>query len=280
MQKTAIITDSTAYLDEEMQKKLMIYTIPLSVNFADATYREGIDLTTDAFYDYLEQEEALPTTSQPAIGEFLTLLEELKEKGFTDIVSIHLSSKISGTLQTAISAGEMVDGITVFGFDSEISCSPQGFYVEAAARLALEGERGSTIIKHLKAMRKQVHAYFMVNDLNHLRRGGRLNGAQAIVGSLLQIKPILHFDEGLIMPFEKVRTEKKALSRILDMLFVDIDKGTVNEVVVIHANRLDGAERLKSAIEEKDSTIKVNISYFGPVIGTHLGAGSLGIGWY
>ncbi len=82
------------------------------------------------------------------------------------------------------------------------------------------------------------------------------------------------------MPFEKVRTEKKALSRILDMLFVDIDKGIVNEVAVIHANRLEGAERLKSAIKEKDSTIKVKISYFGPVIGTHLGAGSLGIGWY
>ncbi len=188
MQKTAIITDSTAYLDDEIQNQLMIYTIPLSVNFADATYREGIDLTTDAFYDYLDQKEALPTTSQPAIGEFVKLIEELKEKGFTDIVSIHLSSKISGTLQTAISAGEMVDGITVYGFDSEISCSPQGFYVEASARLALEGEGGSTIIEHLKAMRKQVRAYFMVNDLNHLRRGGRLNGAQAIVGSLLQIK--------------------------------------------------------------------------------------------
>ncbi len=211
MHKTAIITDSTAYLDESLIEKLEVQVIPLSVNFGEKTFREGSDITTSLFYQKLEDEVSLPTTSQPAIGEFVALMEQLKSNGVTDIVCIHLSAKISGTLQTALSAGEMVEGVSVFGFDSEISCSPQGFYVQVAAKMAQEGSTGSEIMTYLTEMKHQVRAYFMVHDLNHLRRGGRLNGAQAIVGSLLQIKPILHFEDGLIMPYEKVRTEKKSL---------------------------------------------------------------------
>lgn len=280
MHKTAIITDSTAYLDESLIEKLEVQVIPLSVNFGEKTFREGSDITTSLFYQKLEDEVSLPTTSQPAIGEFVALMEQLKSNGVTDIVCIHLSAKISGTLQTALSAGEMVEGVSVFGFDSEISCSPQGFYVQVAAKMAQEGSTGSEIMTYLTEMKHQVRAYFMVHDLNHLRRGGRLNGAQAIVGSLLQIKPILHFEDGLIMPYEKVRTEKKALNRILDILFDDLDEDIVNEIAVIHANRLEGAESLVQSIKEKYPNVSIHISYFGPVIGTHLGSGSLGIGWY
>lgn len=280
MYKTAIITDSTAYLEESLVDELDIHVIPLSVNFGEETFREGSDISTSLFYKKLKEETSLPTTSQPAIGEVVAIMEQLKSKGVTDIVCIHLSAKISGTLQTSLSAGEMVDGVTVFGFDSKISCSPQGFYVQVAAKMAQEGSSGSQIIDYLNEMQQKVQAYFMVNDLNHLRRGGRLNGAQAILGSLLQIKPILHFEDGLIMPFEKVRTEKKALNRILDMLFEDLETDNVNEIAVIHANRLEGAEQLVQAIKAKYPSVDIRISYFGPVIGTHLGPGSLGIGWY
>ncbi len=126
MIKTAVITDTTAYLAKETIEELKINTIPLSVNFSDGTYREGIDLTTEAFYQKLEEEEALPTTSQPAIGEFVELFDRLEQEGYTDVVCIHLSARISGTLQTALSAGEMKETLNVYGFDSEISCSPQG----------------------------------------------------------------------------------------------------------------------------------------------------------
>lgn len=279
MIKTAVITDTTAYLAKETIEELKINTIPLSVNFSDGTYREGIDLTTEAFYQKLEEEEALPTTSQPAIGEFVELFDRLEQEGYTDVVCIHLSARISGTLQTALSAGEMKETLNVYGFDSEISCSPQGFYVRSAAKLALEGSSGADILTYLEKQQQQVRAYFMVHDLNHLRRGGRLSGAQAIFGSLLQIKPILHFEEGQIMPFEKVRTEKKALNRMLDLLFDDLKNGHVNEIAVIHANRLEGAESLKTKIQDAYPEANVEISYFGPVIGTHLGPSSLGIGW-
>ncbi|MFB4259211.1 DegV family protein [Niallia circulans] len=280
MGKTAVLTDSTAYLDKQTLEELGIYTIPLSVIFSGKNYREEMDLSTDAFYEKLSTEEALPTTSQPAIGMFTELLQELKDEGYTDVVSVHLSAKISGTLQTALSAGEMVDGITLHGVDSEISCAPQGFLARTAAKLALEGTPPENIVAELEKIKAQIRAYFVVHDLHHLRRGGRLNGAQALIGSMLQIKPILHFEEGLIVPYAKVRTEKKALNHILDMLFDDLTAGNVNEVTVIHANNRAGAMQLKEKIAEQHPTTTIQISYFGPVIGTHLGSGSLGVSWY
>jgi DegV family protein with EDD domain len=128
-------------------------------------------------------------------------------------------------------------------------------------------------------MKETSRAYFMVDDLNHLRRGGRLSAAQLVVGNLLKIKPILHVEDGSIVPFEKVRTEKKALTRILSLLEQDVQEGKEYIVTVIHANRLDAAEQLAETIKERFSNVTVDISYFGPVIGTHLGAGSLGVSW-
>lgn len=215
MGKTAVLTDSTAYLDKQTLEELGIYTIPLSVIFSGKNYREEVDLSTDVFYEKLSTEEALPTTSQPAIGLFTELLQKLKNEGYTDVVSVHLSAKISGTLQTALSAGEMVEGITLHGVDSEISCAPQGFLARTAAKLALEGTPPENIVAELEKIKAQIRAYFVVHDLHHLRRGGRLNGAQALIGSMLQIKPILHFEEGLIVPYAKVRTEKKRLTIFL-----------------------------------------------------------------
>ncbi|WYQ41393.1 DegV family protein [Bacillus sp. FSL W7-1321] len=280
MGKTAVLTDSTAYLDKQTLEELGIYTIPLSVIFSGKNYREEIDLSTAAFYEKLSTEEALPTTSQPAIGMFTELLQELKEEGYTDVVSVHLSTKISGTLQTALSAGEMVEGITLHGVDSEISCAPQGFLARTAAKLALEGTPPENIVTELEKIKAQIRAYFVVHDLHHLRRGGRLNSAQALIGSMLQIKPILHMEEGLIVPYAKVRTEKKAINHILDMLFDDLAAGNVNEVSVIHANNRAKAMQLKEKIAEQHPSTTIQISYFGPVIGTHLGSGSLGVSWY
>ncbi|GIN15286.1 hypothetical protein J32TS2_06420 [Shouchella clausii] len=280
MGKTAVLTDSTAYLDKQTLEELGIYTIPLSVIFSGKNYREEIDLSTAAFYEKLSTEEALPTTSQPAIGMFTELLQELKEEGYTDVVSVHLSTKISGTFQTALSAGEMVEGITLHGVDSEISCAPQGFLARTAAKLALEGTPPENIVAELEKIKAQIRAYFVVHDLHHLRRGGRLNSAQALIGSMLQIKPILHMEEGLIVPYAKVRTEKKAINHILDMLFDDLAAGNVNEVSVIHANNRAKAMQLKEKIAEQHPSTTIQISYFGPVIGTHLGSGSLGVSWY
>ncbi|MDV2684299.1 DegV family protein [Alkalihalophilus lindianensis] len=280
MNKVAIVTDSTAYLAPDVRDELSIEMVPLNVVIGEDSYQEEVDLTTSEFYKLLKETEKLPTTSQPAIGHFVETFEKLKAQGYEEIVTIHLSSKISGTYQSAMSAASMVEGINVAGFDSEISCSPQGFYVLEAAKMAKEGADAAAILTRLNEIKTSQKAYFMVDSLQHLHRGGRMNAAQLVVGNLLKIKPILHFVEGSIVPFEKVRTEKKAVARICQLLEEDVTTGGAYEVTVIHANRLQSAETIANDIQSKFDNVNVGISHFGPVIGTHLGEGSLGVGWY
>src|SRR5699024_1451328 len=145
-------------------------------------------------------------------GSFVELFEELADQ-YDHIISIHLSKRFSGTYEAAKSASTMVDNIEVHAFDSELAAMPLGFFVIAAAEMVQEGKSVNEIIKSLDDMKQKTRAYFMVDDLSHLQRGGRLNSAQAILGSVLNIKPILHVVDGLIVPFEKIRTRKKALNR-------------------------------------------------------------------
>jgi DegV family protein with EDD domain len=279
MSKVAIITDSTSYIPEHIRNEKNIVMIPLNVIFGNETYKEEAEIRVDDFYDMVGREEALPKTSQPSIGELVGLLEELSLK-YEEAVMITLSSGISGTYQSAVAAGDMVEGIKLHVFDSEISCSPQGFYVLKAAELADVGSSGEEIMYHLQQVKDRgIPAYFLVDDLNHLHRGGRLNTAQLFVGNLLQIKPILHFDDKKIVPFEKVRTKKKALKRIFDLMDESLDVNDKVTISVIHAKREDDAIEIAAELREKFVNADVSISYFGPVIGTHLGEGSLGITW-
>lgn len=274
--KTAVVTDSTAYIPKDLRDKLNIHMIPLSVIFGTETYREEVDITALEFYEEVKNRE-LPTTSQPPVGEFVQLFEQLS-KDYDSVVSIHLSSGISGTFQGAVSAGEMVENINVFAFDSEISCMVQGFYVLEAAQMAQEGKGPEEIIARLDEMKKTLYAYFMVDDLSHLQRGGRLSSAQALIGSLLQVKPLLHFEDKKIVPFEKIRTRKKAMHRMVDLL-AEASAGEQYRAVIIHANREHEANEWKKELEAELPNVEFVISYFGPVIGTHLGEGSMGLGW-
>lgn len=277
--KTAVVTDSTAYIPKEVRDRFHIHMIPLQVIFGQDVYEEEIDLTADEFYEKVKQVEKLPTTSQPPIGKFVELFQQLAEK-YDAVIAIHLSSGISGTYQGAIAAGEMVDNIDVYAFDSEISCRVQGFYVEEAAQMALEGKSPAEILARLEEIKKSAIAYFMVDDLAHLQRGGRLSSAQALIGSLLQVKPLLHFENKVIVPLEKIRTRKKALKRVADLLAADAASGEPFRAVIIHAKREEEALRWKEELESQLPNVEFGLSYFGPVIGTHLGEGAMGMGWY
>ncbi|SDZ33259.1 EDD domain protein, DegV family [Evansella caseinilytica] len=279
MNKVAIMTDSTAYIPLHIREDLNISMVPLNVVFGEEAFKEEMEITIEQFYKELKQKDTLPTTSQPAIGLFEEEYNQLAAAGYEDVIVITLSSGISGTYQTAVAAGNTAEGINVHVFDSEISCMVQGFYVLKAAKMANEGKTTDEILHHLQDMKSTTRAYFMVDDLNHLHRGGRLNGAQLIVGSLLQIKPVLHFENKVIVPFEKVRTAKKALNLILTMLDDDVKKGTPLQITVIHANRLNKANEIAAELRQKYPDCHIAVSYFGPVIGTHLGEGSIGIGW-
>ncbi|WP_462410969.1 DegV family protein [Neobacillus sp. Marseille-QA0830] len=275
--KTAIVTDSTAYIPEDIREKWNIHMIPLQVIFGTEVLQEEIDITANQFYETVKTKE-LPTTSQPPIGQFFELFEELS-KDYDAVISVHLSSGISGTYQGSITAGSMVEGFKVYAFDSEISCMVQGFYAIEAAEMAEKGETPEMILDRLEELKKTARAYFMVDDLSHLQRGGRLSGAQAFIGSLLQVKPLLHFENKVIVPFEKIRTKKKALKRISDMLGEDASSGEAYRAVIIQANREDEANEWKSELEAQYPNVEFIIGYFGAVIGTHLGEGSMGMGW-
>ncbi|QOR66262.1 DegV family protein [Cytobacillus suaedae] len=277
--KTAIVTDSTAYIPKELREKYNIHMIPLSVNFGVESYREEVDITADEFFEEIKAKSELPTTSQPPVGEFVELFEKLGQD-HDAVISIHLSSGISGTYQGAVSAGEMVEDVKVFTFDSEISCMVQGFYALEGAELAQEGKTAEEIMARLEEMKTTMKAYFMVDDLTNLQRGGRLSGAQAFVGSLLQVKPILHFQDKVIVPFEKIRTRKKALKRLFELFDEVASSNEPMRAVLIHANRPEEAEELKVELGQKYPNVEFLISYFGPVIGTHLGEGAIGLGWY
>ncbi|WP_453993427.1 DegV family protein [Bacillus nitroreducens] len=277
--KTAIVTDSTAYIPRELREKYNIHMIPLSVVFGSESYREEVDITAEEFYKELKVQKDLPTTSQPPTGEFVELFEKLGQENDA-IISIHLSSGISGTYQGSVTAGEMVEGVKVYPFDSEISCMVQGFYALEAAEMASEGKPAEEIIERLNEMKKTVRAYFMVDDLTNLQRGGRLSGAAAFVGSLLQVKPILNFVDKVIVPFEKIRTRKKALNRVFELFDEDASKGVPMRAALIHANIEEEALALKADLEKKYPHVEFYLSYFGPVIGTHLGEGAIGLGWY
>ncbi|MCF3943435.1 DegV family protein [Oceanobacillus alkalisoli] len=277
--KIAVMTDSTAYIPEKIREELNIHMVPLSVVFDDTSYREEIDITTEEFYEKLKNYKELPTTSQPSIGYATEKLEQLAED-FDAVISVHLSSGISGTFQTVLSAGEMVEGIDVYAYDSEASCFVQAFYVYEAVKLSKENKTPEEIIARLDEMKQSMRAYFMVDDLTNLTRGGRLSNAQAIIGSLLQVKPVLHFVDKLIVPFEKIRTRKKAINRIIGMLESEAEKGKDLKVCFIHANDEESARALERDFNQKFPNIETSISYFGPVIGTHLGEKAVGVGWY
>lgn len=276
--RTAVVTDSTAYIPEDLRDRFDIHIVPLNVVFGEEAYREEIELTASDFYEMVRRYGQLPTTSQPPIGQFVELFEQLS-KDYDAVISIHLSSGISGTYQGAITAGNMVDGIEVHAFDSEISCMVQGFYVIEAAKMAQEGKDPKEIMARLEELRSESDAYFIVDDLQNLQRGGRLNGASALIGSLLQVKPILHFEEKVIVPFEKIRTKKKALKRVIEIFDQDYQKGIPLQAAIIHGNSEQEAIELKQELEQLYPNAEFVISYFGAVIGTHLGEGAMGLGW-
>nr|WP_263314007.1 fatty acid kinase binding subunit FakB1 [Mammaliicoccus sp. Marseille-Q6498] len=278
--KIAVITDSTAYLDQIYLDKYHIKTVALNVIFNNETYRELTDLSTEDFYKRMRNESQLPTTSQPAMGEYVELLEELKRDGYTDVIAVHLSSGISGTYQSAITVNSLVEGIRVYPFDSEISCAIQGFFALKASQLI---ENGMTVVdnilEQLENMKEATNAYFIVDDLKNLKKGGRLNGAQALVGTMLQVKPILHFKDTKIVPYDKVRTTKRAMKIIEKQLESEINGNSELSMVIIHGNNEEAATAWKAQIESLFPQAHVILSYFGPVIGTHLGEGALGIGY-
>ncbi|AQP52795.1 fatty acid-binding protein DegV [Vagococcus penaei] len=277
--KTAIITDSTVFLTENYKKRDNLFVIPVPLIMDNRVYLEGVDIHPDGFYDLLKDADELPKTSQPAIGEVLDFYESLAKEGYEAIISIHMSSGISGfvtTLQTLVN--ELSD-IKVYPFDSLITSGPMGKLVEMALDMTAIGLEPEKIVHALSQAREFIEGYIVVDDLNHLVRGGRLKNGAAVIGTLLKIKPILSFQDGNIVLTEKIRSQKKALNRVREIVLNDISSLPQDSTFyVIHCNNRDVAQQVMDELLLEDASLDVHLCDFGPVIGAHLGEKSIAIG--
>ena len=277
--KIAVVTDSTAYLTAETRQQHHIHMLPLVVNIGAKSCQEEIDLAAEDFYSLMKSAEDFPKSSQPAVGAMYQLYEELA-KEHDAIISIHLSSGISGTYQNAAALSREYPEFNIHPFDSEISCYVQARFVLEAARLAAVGIVPEQIMARLEHMKKRSRAYFMVDDLMNLQRGGRLSGGAAVIGSIMKIKPVLHFSDKKIVVFEKIRTNARALRRIEELLGQAASKADYPIIAtVIHGNIPEKGQAWLEHLQQEFPDIRFELSYFGPVIGTHLGEGALGLTW-
>lgn len=279
--KVAVVVDSTSYLPEHILTGHNIYTIPLNVVIGDKIFKEN-EINNKWYYAEMAALDELPTTSQPSIGDYILLLESLYRDGYTDVISFHLSAELSGTCQNARAAAASVDGINVHVIDSEIAAAPLGFMALYAAQ-NIDKKPLEEILADANEMKQKgnMNAFFLVDTLTNLQKGGRLSNAQAFIGGLLKIKPILEFQDGKIVAIEKIRTQKKAMLKIEEMLQAEFEKHAGKELkaCLIHANAEDLGKRYKIELEEKFPQVKFILQEFGPVVGTHLGEGALGIGF-
>jgi DegV family protein with EDD domain len=280
--KTAVVTDTTAYLPEELMAELGILRVSLYVSL-DGEQRPEIEITPSDyadFYDRLRRSSEGATTSQPSVGDFTSVYEPLLAEG-RDVVSVHISAGISGTCESARQARQrLIDegkgGERVHVFDSRTGAGGQGFVVLAAARAAANDADGEATLAAAGRCRDAMEMWFVIDTLEYLRKGGRIGAAQAWLGSALQIKPILTLGDE-ITPVERVRTRRRAFERIVDYARRRHAEGA-NEWVVQHVQDHEAARHLVEECRDIFSSEPVFVSEVGPVLGAHIGPGMLGFG--
>ena len=277
--KLAVITDSSAFLQAETLRKEDLFVLDIPVNIDGQEYVEGVNLTAQEFYEKMARSSELPKTSQPSIAKLDEILSSLKEKGYTHVLGLFLSSGISGFHQNIQYMTDEFEGLTIAFPDTRITSAPLGYMVESVFRWAEQGEEFTTILDQLENQIQKTSAFIMVDDLDHLVKGGRLSNGAAILGNLLSIKPILYFnDQGVIEVYEKVRTEKKATKRLVEIVKEATAIGNY-QITVIHGNAPQKAADLRQLLIDGGVATDVSIATFGSVIGTHLGEGSIALGY-
>jgi fatty acid kinase fatty acid binding subunit len=279
MPGVAVVTDTTQYLPAEVIARHGIHLVSLYVNWNDRTDRE-IDLPDyDGFYDHMRTASTLPSTSQPSVGDFLTVYEPLLEAG-DDVLSIHLSGGISGTVESARQARDALveRGIAperIEVLDSDTGCAGHGLMAIAARNAALDGADLAGATAAARTLREEMKIIFAVDTLEYLRRGGRIGGAQAWIGSALKIKPILSINRE-IQPIERVRTAGRAFERMVDHLRGLRESGA-DVFFVQHIQAQEVADRLAERGQEIYGRPPEFVSEIGPVIGAHVGPGLFGV---
>ena len=278
MSRIAIVTDSTAYIPKELVEKYEIYVAPAISIFGDESYLDGIDIQPSEFYERLKTAKVMPTTSQATVAYVHKIFEPLVAEG-RPILAILISEKLSGTLQSARQAREMLPGSKIVLVDSMSASMELGFQVLAAARAAEAGKAFEDVVKLAEDAKNHTGIYFVVDTLEYLHRGGRMSGAKRLIGTALSMKPILNVADGRIELFESVRTKKKAFTRLLEIIEQETAGKSNVRLASLHAAAEDDAKYLLEEASKRINPIEAVISEVSPAVGTHVGPGTVGLAY-
>jgi DegV family protein with EDD domain len=275
--KIAWITDTTASLSKEFIEQNNIHVVPLHIVINQESYKETIDISQKEFYERMKNEDSKFQTSQPAIGDFVELYTKLKED-YDYGIAIHASSLLSGTFQTSVMAAEMAD-FKLLAIDSQTGSYPLSFLVKKGIELVEKGLDSSEVIAKLNELRENTRLFLVPSNLDQLKKSGRVSGGQAILASLFNIKPILAIEDGGAKIKDKVRTEKRAISWLINHLKTDLETKIVKKAAIVHANDIDRAKELEKLVNETFPDIETELMMLITVAGVHTGVGTLGLSW-
>lgn len=269
-----IVTDTAADLPPSLAAARGIEVVPLTVRFGDESYVSGVELSAEAFWEKLASTNVAPATAAPSAGDFQKAYEAIGSSGATGIVSVHLSSKLSATYQSATVAAKEVGSVPVEVFDSLGVSAGTGLLALRAADTAEAGASAADIVAELETLRPRVRLYGVIDTLEYLRLGGRIGGAQALLGTMLKMKPVIGLQDGVVDPVGRVRTRAKALEHLAGL--VRAEQGNIEKLVVIHG----AAPDVEDFLGRLDGVVKVapdDVWTLGPIVGAHAGPGVIGV---
>jgi DegV family protein with EDD domain len=267
-----IVTDSTADLTPEQQRAAGITVVPLNVHFGDEVFRDHVDLSADEFFRRLKASAQLPRTSQPSVGAFEEAYRKLLDGG-DEVVSVHLSSKVSGTYNSALMAAQSVGDGKIDVVDSLSTSMALGFMALEGAKLARAGRDRQAVAECLQGLVPKARVICVVDTLTYLERGGRIGKARALLGSLLNVKPILQLKDGEVVPVGRARGRPQSLSRLVELLQRD---GKVSQLAIMHGAARTDAEQLRERVASSYPGMDIQLTEIGAVLGTHTGPGVIG----
>jgi DegV family protein with EDD domain len=276
--KIAIVTDSVADVPESLRKELGITVVPLSIIFGDETFIDGVDLDIYSFYTKLKASKVMPSTSQPSPADFMKVYTGLLDEN-DYVFSIHASSALSGTYQSAVLAKETLAADNVEVIDSRQATMCEGFVAVEAARAAARGAGTDAVRRRIEQTMASVRLLFVVDTLEYLAKNGRIGRAASLVGALLSVKPILSIEDGVVAPFEKVIGARKAFHRVIQSMKEQVGSERVS-AAVLHCNAPYKAEEWKREVEANFDCAELIVADVGAVVGAHVGPGAAGIVWH
>ena len=277
--KVAVVTDSTSSLTQAMGRTLGIQVVPIYLLAEGQMYRDGVDLDAGTFYRLLRDKDHLPTSSQPTVDDFLQVYRPLSQQAEA-IVSIHLSHHMSGTLDSALAASQQLPDIPISVIDSRSISMGLGLIAIAAARACAAGQDAAQVVRLVEETIPRMNVIFTVETLDYLRKGGRIGGAAALLGSVLEIKPVLYVKDGRIELLERQRTRQRSIERIIRLMMERTGSCKCVYASVFHCAVPAEAQALADRVMDRFQGVELVVTEAGPIIGTHAGPGTLGVAFY